>query len=278
MSDRQTPLPSNRPMLKFSDARFRSVAVFAAFAKAILILLTTAVVSESRAEEVRIAVAANFLSTLNTLKESFESISSHQLLITSGSTGLLYAQIRNGAPFDLFLAADQERPRLLAAAGVGSPENTFTYAVGRLVLWSANPTLVSESMLTDIASADFRWLAIAQPDIAPYGIAARQTLEETGIWKMIQPRVVRGQNVAQAFSMVATGNAELGFVALSQVMQYPAESSSIVIPSQYHEPIRQDAIVLRSGENNSAVSEFVDFLGSASATEIIELSGYASAR
>lgn len=231
--------------------------------------------STARADEARVAVATNFASTLNILAQRFESRTDHRVTIISGSTGLLYAQIRNGAPFDLLLAADQERPRLLSAAGFGDPHSIFTYATGQLVLWSAEPDLMSEGMLGRLGEEKFRWFAIAEPNVAPYGIAARQALEQLGIWQSLQRRIVKGQNVGQAFSMIDTGNAELGLVALSQALSYVGESSFELVPKELHEPIRQDAIVLSAGRGNAAVEQFVEFLKSEDALVVIENSGYA---
>lgn len=243
-------------------------------AAAILIFLFSFAVQEARSEELRVAVAANFLSTLGVLEAEFEATTKHEIAIIAGSTGLLYAQVRNGAPFDLLLAADQERPRLLAAEGFGDPSSVFTYATGRLALWSSHPGLVTRETLAQLANTDFRWLAIAEPQIAPYGIAARQTLEHLGFWQSLQSRIVRGQNIAQAFAMVDTGNAELGLVALSQVLAHADDSSYTIVPKQAHSPIRQDAIVLSRGMESEAAAAFVAFLKSRQAAAIIERSGY----
>lgn len=224
--------------------------------------------------ELRVAVAANFLITLRLLEAEFESTSSHEVEVISGSTGLLYAQIRNGAPFDLLLAADQQRPRRLAVDGFGDSSSVFTYAIGRLALWSARPEFVNHGTVDRLADIEFRWLAIAEPAIAPYGMATRQTLEHMGIWQALESRMVKGQNIAQTFAMISTGNAELGFVALSQVLAHDSESSFILIPQDAHEPIRQDAIMLNKGTQNAAAAAFVAFLKSDNAKTIIERSGY----
>ena len=229
---------------------------------------------EARSEEVRIAVAANFLEPLRALQPVFEESYSHRMLITSGSTGLLFAQIRNGAPFDVLLAADSERPQKLAAEGFGDESQVFTYANGRLALWSAVAGRIDDSTLAALDSEQFRWLAIAEPATAPYGAAARQVLERLGVWESLQQRLVKGHSVAQTFAMIETGNAELGIIALSQALAYDGESSYIAISQALHEPIRQDAMVLNRGIDNPAAREFATFLLSPVATAIIEKRGY----
>ncbi len=230
--------------------------------------------ASARAEDLRIAVAANFLSTLQQLEHEFERVTPHEMTVIAGSTGLLYAQIRNGAPFDVLLAADQQRPAQLAADGFGDADSVFTYAIGRLVLWSADAERLTGQKLTQLTEQTFRWLAIAEPKIAPYGIAAQQTLEHLGAWDTLQTRIVKGQNVAQTFAMADTGNAELGFVSLAQVLARGGESSHILVPEEAHEPIRQDAIVLRRAAGNPAAAAFIEYLHSQQAGEIIERSGY----
>ncbi len=257
-----------RSTIEWTGAGSRALLVVA------LVLSVACVADDVRSEELTVAVAANFLSTLQVLEAKFEAESGHEVTVISGSTGLLYAQIRNGAPFDVLLAADQERPRLLAADGYADPAGVFTYAIGRLALWSRNPTVLSDGTLDQLAEAKFRWLAIAEPKIAPYGLAAQQVLAGLGIWEALQPRIVRGQNVAQVHAMVDTGNADLGFVALSQVLASAADSAHIIVPQEAHDPIRQDGIVLDRAARNPAAEQFVAFLKSAHARAIIERSGY----
>lgn len=225
-------------------------------------------------EEVRVAVAANFLETLRALEPEFVHATGHRVSSTAASTGLLYAQILNGAPFDVLLGADQERPRLLADGGYGAASEVFTYAIGRLVLWSADPARVDETSLTRLDDAQFRWLAIASPATAPYGAAARQALESLGVWQSVQSRLVRGQNVAQTFAMIETGNAEWGFVALSQALAYGGAASYVLVPQELHEPIRQDGVLLRHGSDNIAARAFIEFLRSPVAAAIVEQNGY----
>jgi molybdate transport system substrate-binding protein len=226
------------------------------------------------AEEATIAVAANFLIAAHALQQEFEASSVHRLVVTSGSTGQLYAQIVNGAPFDVLLAADQQRPRLLAENGRGDVSSVFTYAVGRLVLWSKDASRINDAPIVEQFEKDFRFLAIAEPEVAPYGRAARQALEGLGVWSRIQARIVKGQNVAQTFAMTETGNAQLGLVALSQVLAYEGQASYRIVPLELYDPIRQDAILLGRAADNSAARDFLRFLESPVAREIIERAGY----
>ena len=239
------------------------------------LLAVTAASPQAGADEVTIAVAANFRGVLETLAAEFENATAHAVTITSGSTGQLYAQIVNGAPFDILLAADRERPRLLAEAGLGEPSSVFTYAVGRLTLWSRDPELVDGQTLARLTEIPFRWFAIAEPEVAPYGAAAKEALENLGAWQAIERRLVRGQNIAQAFAMIETQNAELGLVALSQALAYEGTSSYEVVPSELHEPIRQDTILLQRAVDNAAARAFLDFMRTPEAGEILERNGYA---
>jgi molybdate transport system substrate-binding protein len=240
------------------------------------LLAAAGALPQARAEEVTIAVAANFRGALETLAAEFEDATGHRVTITSGSTGQLYAQIVNGAPFDILLAADRERPRLLAEAGLGEPSSVFSYAVGRLALWSRDPGLVDAQTLSSLGEIPFRWFAIAEPDVAPYGAAAKQALERLGAWESIEPRLVRGLNIAQAFAMIETRNAELGLVALSQALAYEGTSSYEIVPSALHDPIRQDAIALRRAADNTAASAFLDFIRTSEAGDVLQAYGYAT--
>jgi molybdate transport system substrate-binding protein len=227
------------------------------------------------AEQVTVAVAANFLSPVRALEPAFEAVSGHELLISSGSTGQLYAQIVNGAPFDVLLAADQERPRRLVDEGVADAASVFTYAVGRLALWSAEPERIHELPLAELLAGEYRWLAIAEPAVAPYGAAAQQVLEELGAWGSVQSRLVRGQNIAQTFAMVQTRNAELGLVALSQALTYDGAASYQIVPQALHDPIRQDAVLLQRARDNPAALAWLEYLKSPAAGATIERFGYA---
>ncbi|MFP4616263.1 MAG: molybdate ABC transporter substrate-binding protein [Thiohalorhabdus sp.] len=220
------------------------------------------------------AVAANFNAAIQALEPRFEEATGHDLRISTGSTGKLFAQIRNGAPFDAFLAADARRPRLLEEAGTAVDDSRFTYAVGRLALWSPDPDRVRGK--ATLAEGDFRHLAMANPRTAPYGLAARQALQALDRWADLRDRIVRGENIAQAHQYAASGAAELGLVALAQVSgpEAPEEGSRWVVPGDLHEPIRQQAVLLDQGAGNAAARAFLEFLQGPEAREILADFGY----
>lgn len=225
--------------------------------------------------EAIIAVASNFLETAERLAVQFEQQSAHALILTAGSTGKLYAQITQGAPFAALLAADQERPRRLEEAGLAVKRTRFTYARGRLTLWSADETRKLKDA-TALSTGQFSTLAIANPDLAPYGIAARQALQRLGVWDSVRSRIVFGENIAQTFTFVATRNAELGLVALSQVLSARIRNtgSRWDVPVTLYDPIRQDALLLQHGADNSAATAFLEYLQSAAARDAIRAAGY----
>jgi molybdate transport system substrate-binding protein len=228
------------------------------------------------AGEATIAVAANFAEVAQELKTDFERRTDDELNLTIGSTGMLYAQIKNGAPFDAMLAADQRRPRLLEEQGDAASGSRFTYAIGRLTLWSPREGVVSEDGKQTLRTARFHKLAIANPELAPYGGAARDTLKALGLYDALRAKIVMGANIGQAFAMVSTGNADLGFVALSYVLSPRNEhpGSRWDVPQALYEPIRQDAILTRRGSDNSAAKAFLAYLRSVPAVEVIEHFGY----
>jgi molybdate transport system substrate-binding protein len=219
------------------------------------------------AAEARIAVAANFAGPMQRLVPLFESATGHRLLVAVGSTGALHAQIRHGAPFDVFLAGDTTTPAMLRAAGVGVEGYSFTYATGRLVLWSGDPRLVD---------GEWRRLAIANPALAPYGKAAIETLGHLGLIEQVRSRLVQGENIAQTLQFVASGNAQLGFVALSQVMQDGRMTAGSMwrVPREWHAAIAQDALLLQRGRDNPAAVAFLEFLRGARAREVMQRFGY----
>jgi molybdate transport system substrate-binding protein len=243
------------------------------FLAAALLGLVTSLPAD--AGEVHVAVAANFLSTVKVLIRRFESGHKGRVLLSAGSTGKLYAQIMHGAPYDLFLAADSRRPRLLAENGPGIADSRFTYALGQLVLWSRNPDLVDGHGRVLQADA-IRRLAIANPKTAPYGAAARQVLRHLKLWDHYRGRIVRGDNVGQTFEFIASGNADAGFVALSQVKQYRSGNSGSLwqVPANLHDPIQQQAILLSRARGNATARAFVVFLRSDAGRRIIRDSGY----
>ncbi len=219
--------------------------------------------------EVLVAVAANFQNTARLLADEHAASGGEPVALVSGSTGKLYAQIVNGAPFDMFLAADQERPRRLAEAGVGVGEPR-TYAIGRLVLWSRDPGLVDPGARV-LATNDFRYLAIANPELAPYGAAARNFLTRRGLWKSVENRLVRGENVIQAYQFASTGNADLGLVSLSQSIAAGDTGSSWHVPSDSHAEIAQDSLLL---SDQAAARDFYRFIHSERGAAIISNAGY----
>lgn len=235
--------------------------------------------SIASAEEALVAVATNFVFTANELERVFEQGSPHRVTITSGATGKLYAQVRNGAPYDVLLAADQERPLLLEQEDLAVSGSRFTYAVGRLVVWSRQTGLIRPSVKETLEQPGIRKLAIANPQLAPYGVAAMQVLSALGEIDDLHDRLVTGENVGQAFTLVATGNADLGFVALSQV-RGSAEGkrgASVEPDPDRYAPIRQDAVLLRHGAGNPAAQAFLAWLGSPEARRLIADHGYGEA-
>lgn len=236
--------------------------------------LWLAVNGSASAADVRIAVAANFTDTTRTLIAAFARASGLQASASYGSTGKLYAQIVHGAPFDVFLAADTRRPELLETNGMGVKGSRFTYAQGQLVLWSPQPGTL-EAPEAWLASGQFDRLAIANPKTAPYGAAAQEVLTHLSLWAKLQPRLVRGDSIAQTFQFVATANAQAGFVALSQARAWPQKSGSLWrVPASYYSPINQQAILLSHGEHNDAALRWLKFLRSEPARRIIQQSGY----
>ena len=228
--------------------------------------------------EALVAVAANFAEVGQELKLHFETRHAHTVRLSSGSTGQLYAQIIHGAPFDLFLAGDQARPRRLIEDGHALANSRFTYAIGKLTLWSADAKRGGESARQILSAGAFRVLAIANPNLAPYGAAAAELIVALGLAGTLQGKIVYGQNVGQVFSMVASGNAEFGLVALSQVLSprvRPA-GSRWDVPSVLYSPIRQDGVLLSSGARNPAAVAFLDFLQNDRAQALIAAYGYAT--
>ncbi len=231
----------------------------------------------AHAEDISVAVAANFTAPLKLIAAEFEKDSGHKVVASFGSTGKFYAQIKNGAPFEILLAADNETPSKLVKENVGTSASQFTYAVGKLVLWSAKPGLV-DSTGSVLKKGDFAHLALADPKLAPYGAAAVQTLKALGILEALQPKIVTAESIAQAYQFVGSGNAELGFVALSQLRKDERdgklEGSSWLVPANLYSPIRQDAVILEPGKGKAAVEALMKFLKGDKARAIIKSFGY----
>ena len=228
-----------------------------------------------QAAEVHVAVAANFSAPMKDIAAGFERDTGHKVVASSGPTGGLYTQIRNGAPFELFLAADEGTPAKLEREGGIVPGSRFTYAIGRLVLWSAAAGVVDGEGAVLRRNA-FRHLAIANPKTAPYGLAATQVLERLGLAEATRAKLVEGTNISQAYQFVASGNAELGFVALSQVYRDGriGAGSAWIVPAELHDPIRQDAVILAGGRDNPAAQALAGYLRGPKAAAVIRAYGY----
>jgi molybdate transport system substrate-binding protein len=229
----------------------------------------------ARAAEVPVAVAANFAAPMARIADGFRAATGHTLKIATGATGKFHSQIVGGAPFEVLIAADAETPRQLEASGHALAGSRFTYAIGRLVLWSATPGFVDDQGAV-LGSGRFEHLAIANPKSAPYGAAALQVIRARGLGDALAPKLVRGESIAQAYQFVSTGNAELGFVALSQVAApgQPARGSSWRVPQALHAEIRQDAVLLKPGERNPAAAALLAYLRAPAAQAVIRAYGY----
>ncbi|MDG9760833.1 molybdate ABC transporter substrate-binding protein [Pseudomonas sediminis] len=227
------------------------------------------------ADEVKVAVAANFTAPIQALAPAFEQATGHKLVASFGATGQFYAQIKNGAPFDVFLSADDSTPAKLESEGDTVPGSRFTYAIGSLVLWSADASYLDG---TDAAlkAGQFKHLSIANPKAAPYGLAATQVLDKLGLTATVKGKLVEGQNITQAHQFVSTGNAELGFVALSQVYKdgQVSSGSAWIVPDDMYDPIKQDAVILKQGANNPAAAALVEYLKGPEAAKVIKSFGY----
>jgi len=225
----------------------------------------------AHADQTNVAVAANFTDAANEIAKVFKEKTGHEAILSFGSTGQLYTQITQEAPFQVFLAADDERPAKAIEEGFGVPDSQFTYAIGTLVLWSQDPDLVQGE--ETLKSGDFTKIAIANPEAAPYGAAAVQTMKAIGVYDQLEPKLVQGNNISQTLQFVETGNAELGFIALAQVARND-DGSRWVVPEDLHDAIRQDAVLLKTGEDSEAAKAFVEFLQGPEAAVIIKEFGY----
>ncbi len=224
------------------------------------------------AAETTVAVAANFTAAAEEIGKAFETATGHDVTFTSGSTGQLFTQIGQGAPFDVFLAADQARPERAGAEGLADPATRFTYATGKLVLWSATPGLVDAGPAV-LATPAVAHLAIANPATAPYGAAAVETIAALGLTDALAPKLVEGKSITQTYQFAVTGNAEAGFVALAQLAGQD-DGSAWPVPEELYAPIRQDAVLLSRGAGNAAAEAFIAFLKGPEAQAIIEGYGY----
>lgn len=238
-------------------------------------LLLLALPMAGQAAEVLVAVASNFTAPMQAIAAEFARDTGHQARLAFGSSGKFYAQITHGAPFQVFLSADDEKPARLDQEGLSVPGSRFTYAIGTLVLWSAKPGYV-DAKGDVLKRGQFHKLALANPKLAPYGVAAFEVLDGLGLKSTLEPRFVQGENIAQTWQFVGTGNAELGFVALSQVMRdgKVTTGSAWIVPASLHTPIRQDAVILAGGKGSAAAAALVKYLKSEKAKAIIRSYGY----
>ncbi|PKA73164.1 molybdate transport system substrate-binding protein [Pseudomonas baetica] len=246
------------------------------FAPALLAsLITTFAVGAVHADEVQVAVAANFTAPIQAIAADFEKDTGHKLVAAYGATGQFYTQIKNGAPFEVFLSADDTTPEKLEKEGDTVKGSRFTYAIGTLALWSAKDGYV-DAKGDVLKKNEYQHLSIANPKAAPYGLAATQVLEKLKLTEATKAKIVEGQNITQAYQFVSTGNAELGFVALSQIYKdgKVSSGSAWIVPASLHDPIKQDAVILNKGKDNAAAKALVEYLKGPKAAAIITSYGY----
>ncbi len=235
-------------------------------------LLLGVVAAPVEAAQTRVAVAANFGEPAREIAALFKQKTGNEAILITGASGAFYTQISHGAPFDVFLSADEERPRLAVENGFAVPVSRFTTAIGKLVLWRR---VVDVSKGEDALKAgNFKRISIANPTSAPYGAAAVETMKALGVWDALQPKIVQGNSIAQAFQFIDTRNAELGFVALAQLYGI-TEGTRWLVPDSLHSPIRQDAVLLKTGAGSEAAKAFLAFLKEPEARAVIERFGYA---
>ncbi|MDR3370667.1 molybdate ABC transporter substrate-binding protein [Rhodoferax sp.] len=245
------------------------------FLRASALLLITTAVTQLHAAEAQVAVAANFAEPIKAIASVLQKTTGHTLKVTLGATGKLYAQIKNGAPFDVLLAADTQTPERLEKEGMAQPGSRFTYATGKLVLWSANAATV-DAKGEILKSPTLGKVSYANPKTAPYGAATMKVLDSLGMTATITPKLVQGESIGQTFAFAATGNAEVGFVAMSQVLEGGKlkGGSMWVIPQTLYDPIRQDAVVLQHGADNEAAKALMQLLKSPNIKNLIRSYGY----
>lgn len=238
-------------------------------------LLLTLCIS-ARAETITVAVASNFVTPVADLTDSFEQATGHRVQVSTGATGMLFAAVSNGAQYAALLAADAERPRKLEESGLGVAGSRFTYAVGRLELWSADPGLAGAACRAQLDDLGSRRLAIANPVTAPYGAAAQAFLQSAGLWDKLEGNLVFGQNIAQTLQFVVTRNASLGLIAMAQAEsnRLPEPTCRWPVPAAMHEPIEQQVILLQAGADNVAARAFLEFMQSNEGETIIRSHGY----
>jgi len=245
------------------------------FSRAVIVSVLLLVGQTSRAASTLIAVAANFSKPMTEIAAEFKKDTGHTAKLSFGSTGKFVSQLEHGGPFEVLLSADEKAPQRLVESGLAVANSQFTYAIGRLVLWSAKPGYVDDQGKI-LTTGGFKHIALADPKLAPYGVAAVEVLKNLGLFEKLQPLFVQGENIAQTFQFVSTGNAPLGFIALSQVIENGkiAKGSGWIIPREDYSPIRQDAVLMKKGAENPAATALLDYLKSAPALAIIEKFGY----
>ena len=238
-------------------------------------LIALFTLGSAQAGEVQVAVAANFTAPIQVIAADFEKDTGHKLVAAYGATGQFYTQIKNGAPFEVFLSADDTTPQKLQSEGDTVKGSRFTYAVGTLALWSAKEGYVDAKGAV-LKKNEYQHLSIANPKAAPYGLAATQVLAKLGLTEQVKSKLVEGQNITQAYQFVSTGNAELGFVALSQIYKdgKVSSGSAWIVPGEMHDPIKQDAVILNKGKDNPAAKALVDYLKGPKAAAVIKSYGY----
>lgn len=243
--------------------------------KSLVIAIAAFSASSVFADEVQVAVAANFTAPIQAIAKDFEKETGHKLVASFGATGQFYTQIKNGAPFEVFLAADDTTPAKLESENEIVKGSRFTYAVGTLALWSAKDGYVDDKGEV-LKKNEYQHLSIANPKAAPYGLAATQVLDKLGLTDATKAKIVEGQSIAQAYQFVQTGNAELGFVALSQVYKDGklTSGSAWIVPANLHEPIKQDAVILNKGKDNAAAKALMEYLKGPKAAAVIKSYGY----
>lgn len=240
----------------------------------LFLALSAALLGSAMADEVQVAVAANFTGPMQVIAPVFERETGHKAVLAFGATGKFHAQIANGAPFEVLLSADDETPARLEKEGLAVAGTRFTYAIGKLVLWSTDPKLI-DARGEVLKKGNFAHLALANPKTAPYGAAAMETMVKLGVLPALQARFVQGENIAQTQQFVTTGNAELGFVALSQVLKDgKIAGSAWIVPDHLHQPILQDAVMLSRGRDKPAAGALLAFLKTDKAKAIIRSFGY----
>ena len=242
------------------------------FCTLLLMVALSTLPSQSLAQEIKIAVASNFKDAIISLAKRFQMSTDHKVTLIFGSTGKHYAQIKHGAPFDVFFAADVRRPQLLEEEGIAVPDSRFTYAIGKIVLWSPKDGYI-DLETSILQKANFRHLAIANPKLAPYGKAAKEILLRLNLWERLSNKIVRGENIAQAYQFIKTNNAQIGFVAYSQIKRPNQEFTGSLweVPQSLYTPIEQQAVLLNS---NKATRDFIAFVQSKEALKLIRDYGY----